>query len=214
MSAGGKSRAEEREQPSPGRLEAFSDGVIAVIITIMVLELKIPAEHGLAGLLPILKTIAVYAISYTFVGIFWMNHHHQIHRLKTVNAAILYANLLLLFFLSLLPFFTSYMIDKHLDSFSVAAYAGSLVTSGFSFLVLTRAIGRHKLRLGELDSEAELDRQRSGDRKGLLSQGLYLLAVPLAYWRPAAALAIIALVTLLWVVPGFAVHGMGERRAD
>ena len=217
MKRGRESTDEEGDNPSAGRLEAFSDGVIAVIITVMVLELKIPVENGLPGLLPILKTLAVYALSFTFTGIFWVNHHHQIHRLKHVDGAILYANLGLLFFLSLLPFFTSYMVAKGLDSFSVAVYAASLVLSGLAFLGLTHAIGRHLLRTGEMDTPAERARQRAGDRKGLLSQVLYAAAIPLAFWRPGTALALIGCVTLLWVVPGFAigsVRAIGEGDAD
>src|ERR1700748_2350248 len=121
---------------SPARLEAFSDGVIAVIITIMVLELKVPHEMGLAGLRAVLPTLGIYAISFTFTGIYWINHHHLVHRTEEADQVILYANLGFLFCLSLLPFFTSYLLEKKMDSFSVALYVSSMIVTGFSFLLL------------------------------------------------------------------------------
>ncbi len=120
-------------QPSPSRLEAFSDGVIAVIITIMVLELKVPRDPGMAGFVTTIPTLAVYAQSFAFTGIYWVNHHHLIHRLKRVDHLILWTNLIFLFCLSLLPFFTNYLVEKHLDSFSVGLYAVSLLVTGVVF---------------------------------------------------------------------------------
>ncbi|WP_433967034.1 TMEM175 family protein [Tunturiibacter gelidiferens] len=98
---------------TPARLEAFSDGVIAVIITIMVLELKVPHQEGVAGLYTVLPTLAVYAISFAFTGIYWINHHHLVHRTEEADELVLYANLFFLFWLSLLPFFTSYVLEKN-----------------------------------------------------------------------------------------------------
>ena len=105
------------DRPTPSRLESFSDGVIAVIITIMVLEFKVPAPDGMAGLRTILPTLAVYLLSFAFTAIYWVNHHHLVHRLKRVEPLILYANLTFLFCLSLLPFFTSYLLQKHISCF-------------------------------------------------------------------------------------------------
>ncbi len=127
---------------SPARLEAFSDGVIAVIITIMVLELKVPHQDGIAGLYAVFPTLAVYAISFAFTGIYWINHHHLVHRTEEADELILYANLFFLFCLSLLPFFTSYVLEKKLDSFSVALYIASMIVTGFSFLLLRLSIAR------------------------------------------------------------------------
>jgi uncharacterized membrane protein len=181
---------------STSRLEAFSDGVIAVIITIMVLELKVPHQNGPAGLLAVLPTLFLYFISFSFTAIYWINHHHLVNRIEQADQRILYANLGFLFFLSLLPFFTSYVLDKEGDSFSIALYAGSMVVTGFSFLLLRLAIER---RLRRIDAFQPLD--AAVQRKHLLSLALYGLAIPLAYFHPSLALADIALVTLIWIVP-------------
>lgn len=181
---------------STSRLEAFSDGVIAVIITIMVLELKVPAQRGLPGLISILPTLVVYFISFSFTAIYWINHHHLVHRIEQTDQRVLYANLGFLFCLSLLPFFTSYVLEKESDSFSVALYAASMVVTGFSFLLLRLAIERRMRAAGTfhpMDAAVQ--------RKHLMSLGFYLVAMPLAYYRPSLALADIALVTLIWIVP-------------
>ncbi len=190
-------------QPSPSRMEAFSDGVIAVIITIMVLEFKVPKADGLAGFRTLLPTLAVYVLSFSFTGIYWINHHHLVDRLKRVDALILWANLSLLFSLSLLPFFTSYMIDKHLDSFSVALYICSLLFSGLTFGLLQKSIDRHLRRSGHPYEPAELLLQSGEQRKSLVSVAMYLLALPLAFFRPWLALLDAAFVTLLWILPTF-----------
>jgi uncharacterized membrane protein len=185
---------------SPARLEAFSDGVIAVIITIMVLELKVPRENGIAGLRAILPMLAIYALSFAFTGIYWINHHHLVHRTEEADTAILYANLVFLFFLSLLPFFTSYMLDKKLDSFSVALYATSMVVSGFSFLLLRIAISRRLAKQGQIEVE-----DIAVQRKHYLSLLLYVIAIPLAFYHSYFALGVVALVTLVWIYPTAAV---------
>ena len=190
-------------QPSPSRLEAFSDGVIAVIITIMVLDFKVPKEPGMAGLLTVLPTLLVYLLSFAFVGIYWVNHHHLVDRLKRVDHFILWANLDLLFWLSLTPFVTSYMVDKHLDSFSVALYAVSLLTTGVGFTLLQKAIGRHLCRYKTKDDAYERRLQMAEQRKAYLSLTMYLAATPLAFWRPWVALADVALVTVIWIIPTF-----------
>lgn len=181
---------------SPARLEAFSDGVIAVIITIMVLELKVPIQDGLAGLRAIVPTLAVYLLSFTFVGIYWINHHHLVHRAREADQRILYANLAFLFSLSLLPYFTSYLLEKQIDSFSVALYTVSMIVTGITFLLLRLAIG-HRLNLeGTLEQE-----DIATQRKHWMSIALYLLAVPLSFYHPYLALSIIALVMVIWIIP-------------
>ncbi len=115
------------------RLEAFSDGVLAVVITIMVLELKVPHKDGLSGLISIAPTLFVYLLSFCFTGIYWINHHHLIRRVKQCDHRVLYANLAYLFSASLLPFFTAYVIEKASDSFSVALYAASMIFTAFCF---------------------------------------------------------------------------------
>ena len=181
---------------TPARLEAFSDGVIAVIITIMVLELKVPHQNGLAGLRTVLPTLCLYLISFAFVGIYWINHHHLVHRTEEADELILYANLGFLFCLSLLPFFTSYVLEKKLDSFSVAIYIASMVITGFSFLLLRLAIARRLRHANKLDAEDE-----AVERKNWLSLFVYLVAIPLAFQHPHMALGLVAFVTVIWITP-------------
>lgn len=181
---------------SPARLEAFSDGVIAVIITIMVLELKVPHGDGLAGLREVLPTLAVYALSFAFTGIYWINHHHLVHRTKESDQTILYANLSFLFSLSLLPFFTSYLIDKKMDSFSVALYGTSMVFTGFTFLLLRLSIGGRLRKDGDLQED-----DQAAVVKHWISLGLYCIAIPLAFYHSYWALGIVALVTVIWIYP-------------
>jgi uncharacterized membrane protein len=199
------------EQPASSRLESFSDGVIAVIITIMVLEFKLPQEPGpKAFITAVVPTLAVYLLSFTYTGIYWINHNHLVHRLKHVDAPILYANLLLLFCLSLLPFATSYVLNERLNSFSVAVYAGELFLSGLAFVVLSASITRHFHRTGTANA-AKLATQKAEARKSFLSLALYVLAVPLAYWHPLMAVAGLAIGTLLWIVPGFMLPGAARQ---
>jgi uncharacterized membrane protein len=181
---------------TPARLEAFSDGVIAVIITIMVLELKVPAQDGLAGLRAVLPTLCLYLISFAFTGIYWINHHHLCHRTEEADELILYANLAFLFCLSLLPFFTSYVLEKKMDSFSVAIYIASMVVTGFSFLMLRLSIARRLRRVGKFDAE-----DKAVERKNWLSLFVYLVAIPLAFQHPHVALGLVAFVTVIWITP-------------
>jgi uncharacterized membrane protein len=132
------------EKPSStARLEAFSDGVIAVIITIMVLELKVPHQDGPAGLYAVLPILLIYLLSFTFTAIYWVNHQHLIERIKSADPFILYANLTFLFFLSLLPFFTAYVIEKNIDHYAVALYAVSMMVTGLSFCCALQYIGSY-----------------------------------------------------------------------
>jgi len=178
------------------RLEAFSDGVIAVIITIMVLELKVPHQDGVAGLRAVLPTLCLYFISFAFTGIYWINHHHLVRRSDEADDRILYANLGFLFCLSLLPFFTSYVLEKMMDSFSVAIYISSMILTGFSFLLLRMAIGRRLRDVGKLEAE-----DTAVQRKNYLSLFVYLVAIPLAFQHPGMALGLVAFVTVIWITP-------------
>ena len=183
------------------RLEAFSVGVIAVIITIMVLELKVPHEDGIAGLLAIAPTLFIYLLSFSFTGIYWINHHHLIHRVEQCDHRTLYANLGYLFAASLLPFFTSYVIDKHMDPFSVSIYAASMIFTGFTFLLLRLSVGRLLRQAGELQQE-----DIATKRKHYASLGLYIVAILLAHFHPYVALGIITIVTVIWIIPTAKVH--------
>ncbi|NYF78811.1 TMEM175 family protein [Granulicella arctica] len=181
---------------SPARLEAFSDGVIAVIITIMVLELKVPHQDGFAGLYAVLPTLLVYALSFAVTGIYWINHHHLVHRTEEADSLILYANLAFLFSLSLLPFFTSYVLEKRMDSFSVAIYAASMIANGFTFMGLRMAIARRLRQAGTLEHE-----DTAVERKHWMSLLVYFIAMPMAFYHPHLALSMIALVTVIWITP-------------
>ena len=181
---------------TPARLEAFSDGVIAVIITIMVLELKVPHQDGLAALRAVLPTLCLYFISFAFVGIYWINHHHLVHRTEEADELILYANLGFLFCLSLLPFFTSYVLEKKMDPYSVAIYIASMIVTGFSFLMLRLAIGRRLRHAGRFEAE-----DKAVERKNWLSLFVYVIAIPLAFQHPRLSLGLVAFVTVIWITP-------------
>jgi TMEM175 potassium channel family protein len=187
-----------QKSSSTARLEAFSDGVIAVIITIMVLDLKAPHLEGPAGLYAIVPGLLVYLLSFAFTAIYWINHQHLIERIECADGLVLYANLGFLFCLSLLPFFTSYVIEKRIDAFPVALYAISMNVIGFSFLLLRLAIHRNLRRAGNLERQDTAERS-----KHLASLALYLAAVPLAYVQPKLSLLTIAVVTIIWIVPNF-----------
>ena len=191
------------------RLEAFSDGVIAVIITIMVLELKIPAGDGMAGFQTILPTLWVYGISFGFVGTYWVNHHFLLSRTEHCDNRIMWSNLFFLFLLSLVPFFTNYVLEKHRDPFSVALYAAAAAVTGFGFLMLRLAIGR-RLRLeGKLDHT-----DMASEVKNWGSLGMYLVAIPTAVHHPGAALVIVTAVTVLWIVPTFGTQKCPDEVAE
>lgn len=184
------------EPSSPARLEAFSDGVIAVIITIMVLELHVPSANGFSGLVSIWPTLAVYLLSFAFTGVYWMNHHHLVHRTDRADSLILYTNLLFLFFLSLLPFFTNYVLEKKEDSFSVGLYVVSMILTSMSFLMLRLAIGRHLRQTGRLATD-----DRIAEQKHWISLAMYVAAIALSRAHPRFALGIVALVSVLWIIP-------------
>ncbi len=185
----------EKRYPTT-RLEAFSDGVLAVVITIMVLELKVPHGDGMAGLLSIAPILFIYLLSFTFTSIYWVNHHHMIRRVKECDHRVLYANLGFLFSASLLPFFTAYVIEKHSDSFSVALYAASMIFTALWFFLLRLAIERLLRLTGDLSPE-----DTATQRKHIASLVLYVAAIPLAHFHPHIALGVITLVTIIWIVP-------------
>jgi len=178
------------------RLEAFSDGVLAVIITIMVLELKVPHKDGLPGLLSIAPIFFVYFLSFAFIAIYWVNHHSLIQRIDECDHRVLYANLSFLFASSLLPFFTAYVIEKHSDSFSVALYAASMIFTALSFLLLRLSVGRLLKQSGKLNVE-----DTATQRKHVTSMVIYIAAIPLAHYHPYIALGMITMTTVIWIVP-------------
>jgi uncharacterized membrane protein len=178
-----------------GRLEAFSDGVIAIIITIMVLEMSVPLGNDLAALRPILPKLASYVLSFVFVGIYWTNHHHLLHAVREVNGGILWANLHLLFWLSLVPLVTDWMGASHFAALPVALYGGVLLMAGVAYSILTRAL----IRLH--GPKSTLATAVGSDAKGKLSLLLYAVAVPLSFVNSRAAFAIYIAVAVVWLVP-------------
>lgn len=191
------------------RLEAFSDGVIAVIITIMVLELHVPEAHGFAGFLHILPRLGIYGLSFLVVAIYWVNHHDLCSRTEVINYRVLWANLLFLFTLSLLPYFTDYVAEHHYDSFSTALYTVTFIVVAIGFLVLRLSLnGLHD------DHEEKLpSRDRKETVKHITSLALYVIALPVAYYKPILSLALDFAVTLIWIVPELGTqHPMHRKR--
>jgi uncharacterized membrane protein len=184
------------------RLEAFSDGVIAVIVTIMVLELHVPEENGLAGLWHIAPRLGIYALSFTMTAIYWINHHELLRRTEAANYKVLWANLVFLFTLSLIPFFTDYVGEKHFDSFSTALYAVIMLAAAETFLLLRIAVNRLRRYRGDVLPKTE----NLEIAKHVASIVLYLAAIPVAYYRSSISIGIILLVTLIWIAPELGLH--------
>jgi uncharacterized membrane protein len=182
--------------PSPARLEAFSDGVIAVIITIMVLEIKVPHADGFEGLRELAPSLLIYLLSFTFTGIYWLNHQHVVKRVEKAGHAMQCANLGFLFCLSLMPLGTAYVVDKHLSGFAVAVYSASFLIVALSFLWIRLSVYRH-LKV----HDALSDEDRSGLRIHLLSLFVYLAGIAAGTRYPRTVLGVIALLTFLWTLP-------------
>jgi len=178
-----------------GRLEAFSDGVIAIIITIMVLEMKAPHGTDLAALYPMLSVFLSYVLSFVYLGIYWNNHHHMLHVTERVSGGILWANLHLLFWLSLIPFVTGWMGENHFAPVPTAIYGVVLFMAAIAFWILQRII------ISKHGQDSLLAVAIGKDYKGKLSPALYLIAIPSAFLHQWIAGAIYVLVALLWLVP-------------
>ena len=178
-----------------GRLEAFSDGVIAIIITIMVLELRVPHGNHIEDLVPLVPVFFSYILSFVYVGIYWINHHHLIYVSKTINGGILWANLNLLFWLSLIPFVTAWMGENHFDRWPVVLYGAVLVMNGFSYNILCRLLIR------EAGPDSGLAAALGRDWKGKLSVVLYAVAIALAFLDSWIAFGIYVLVAMMWFIP-------------
>jgi len=178
------------------RMEAFSDGVIAVIITILVLELKVPHGESVEALAPVLPVFLCYVLSFIYVGIYWNNHHHMLHAMRRVTGPVLWANLHLLFWLSLVPFTTAWMGENHFAAAPSALYGAVLLLAAIAYWILQQMIiaseGPDSL-LGKAIGRR--------DWKGKLSPVLYAIAIPLAFWSPLLAQSIYVLVALTWLVP-------------
>ena len=177
------------------RLEAFSDGVVAILITIMVLELRPPHEATFQSLKPLIPVSFSYLLSFVFLGIYWNNHHHLLHAAQLVNGRVLWANLHLLFWLSLIPFVTAWMGENHFASAPVALYGIILLLSAIAYTILVQSL----VSLHGPDSF--LANALGADFKGKISVVLDLIAVPLAFIRPWVAFAIYGFVAVMWLVP-------------
>ena len=177
------------------RLEAFSDGVLAIIITIMVLELRVPHSADLAGLRPVAPAFLSYVLSFVYVGIYWNNHHHMLHVCTRVTGGILWANLHLLFWLSLIPFVTAWMGENRFAPVPTAAYGALLFLAAVAYGILQRVIIKTQ------GSESVLARAVGHDIKGKLSPLMYLLAIPAAFVHQAIAGALYVAVALVWLYP-------------
>jgi len=180
---------------SKGRLEAFSDGVFAVIITIMVLNMNVPRGADLHALKSVLPVFLSYVLSYIYIGIYWNNHHHLLQASEHVSGGVLWANLVLLFCLSLAPFTTAWMGENHYAPLPVAVYGGMLLFAGIAYFILTKSLIAHHGR------ESVLAKSIGNDSKGTMSVLVYVLAIPLAFVRPWAACACYTLVAVMWLLP-------------
>jgi len=180
---------------SKGRLEAFSDGVIAILITILVLELRVPKGADLASLRPLLPVFLTYVLSFVFLGIYWNNHHHMLHLAERVNGRILWANLHLLFWLSLVPFTTGWMGENHFASLPTAAYGVVLLMAAIAYTILQRTI------IAGHGPSSRLFAAIGSDVKGKLSVALYAAAIALAFVNQWLSDALYVTVALIWLVP-------------
>jgi uncharacterized membrane protein len=189
------------------RLEAFSDGVFAIIITIMVLELKIPENSDWLSVKPLVPVFICYVLSFIFIAIYWGNHHHLMHTLKRINASVMWSNMLLLFWLSLVPFATGWMGKTNFDRVTVAIYGSLLLICGVSYTLLSRAIRSAS------KEETNLTRAiAKSNIKGVVSTVLYALSVPLALFvNPVFSAALFAAVAVMWLVPSKAIEQALEQ---
>lgn len=178
-----------------GRFEAFSDGVIAIIITIMVLELKVPEGSELISLKPLIPKFLSYILSFIYLGIYWNNHHHMLHAVKEVNGASLWANLHLLFWLSLVPFVTAWMGENHFTKWPVALYGIVLLMAAITYTILSKTLTSNH------DKNQKLARAYAKDRKGKLSMLLYAAGIVLCFVNQYISLGLFALVAMIWFIP-------------
>ncbi|MBN7815494.1 TMEM175 family protein [Algoriphagus pacificus] len=178
-----------------GRLEAFSDGVLAIVITIMVLEIKVPHGHELADLKPLIPVVLSYILSFIYLGIYWNNHHHMMHTVKRVSGPILWANLHLLFWLSLVPFVTGWMGENNFAPMTMALYGGILLMAAIAYFILQNLI------IQEHGTEGILAKAVGSDFKGKLSPILYILGIASCWINSWISALFYILVALMWLIP-------------
>jgi TMEM175 potassium channel family protein len=192
---------------SKARMEAFSDGVIAIIITIMVLELKVPHGADLAALRGLVPVFLSYVLSFVFLGIYWNNHHHLLQAVKHISGGVLWANLHLLFWLTLIPFVTAWMGENHFAPTPVAVYGVALLCPAVAYYMLVRAL------LARHDRDSALARAIGDDFKGRISIVIYALAIPLAFVASWIACALYVVVAIIWLVPDRRIERALDERA-
>jgi uncharacterized membrane protein len=178
-----------------GRLEAFSDGVIAIIITIMVLELKTPHGADWAAIRPLVPVFLAYVLSFVYLGIYWNNHHHMLYVTERINGGILWANMHLLFWLSLIPFATAWMGENHLATLPTAVYGGVMLAAAVAYFVLQRLI------IAQQGPHSKLKAAVGSDVKGKLSPLIYVAAIVMAFVNQWVSVALYVLVALMWLIP-------------
>jgi uncharacterized membrane protein len=191
-----------------GRLEAFSDGVIAIIITIMVLELKIPHGSDWAAVRPVVPVFFTYVLSFVYLGIYWNNHHHMLYVTERVNGAILWANMHLLFWLSLVPFVTGWMGENHFAPLPTAVYGGVMLAASIAYYILQRLI------IAQEGPHSKLKAAVGRDVKGKLSPFMYLAAICLAFVNQWVSDAIYVLVALMWLIPDRRIESSLDGEAE
>jgi len=189
-----------------GRFEAFSDGVIAIIITIMVLELRVPEGDTLESLKPLIPKFLSYILSFIYLGIYWNNHHHMLHAVKEVNGASLWANLHLLFWLSLIPFVTAWMGENHFTKLPVAFYGVVLFMNAIAYTILSKTL------IHNHGKNEKLAMAFGKDEKGKLSLLLYLVGIILAFINESISLALFATVALIWFIPDKRIEKVLEKK--
>jgi uncharacterized membrane protein len=188
-----------------GRLEAFSDGVIAILITIMVLELRAPQGASVGALREVVPSLLSYVLSFVFLGIYWSNHHHLVHLVERVNGGVLWANLHLLFWLSLVPFVTAWMGANHYSAVPTALYGVVMVLASVAYTILEYTI------IAAQGPDSKLARAIGSNRKGLISLGLYVAAIPAAFVQPRIADTLFVIVALVWLVPDRRIERMASQ---
>ncbi len=187
------------------RLEAFSDGVVAILITIMVLELHVPHEPTWQALKPLTPIVLTYVLSYVFLGIYWNNHHHMMHAADRINGKVLWANLHLLFWLSLIPFVTGWMGQNHFEAIPTAAYGIVLMCAGIAYYILAHTL------LAEQGPDSRLAKALGRDRKGQVSVLLYVIGIALSFVNHWLGFAIYVGVALMWLVPDRRIETRGHK---
>jgi uncharacterized membrane protein len=188
-----------------GRLEAFSDGVIAILITIMVLELRAPQGASVSALREVVPSLLSYVLSFVFLGIYWSNHHHLVHLVERVNGGVLWANLHLLFWLSLVPFVTAWMGANHYSAVPTALYGVVMVLASVAYTILEYTI------IAAQGPDSKLARAIGSNRKGLISLGLYVAAIPAAFVQPLISDTLFVIVALVWLVPDRRIERMASQ---